>query len=102
MIFRRGCLAREKAPQKVRKTICFLIDIDKVCKTRSLQVNYISLVFGWQKKKTKKKNKHTLPDFFLPAGKFLLKDVTDMAVIQPKGEDDSMSGGEGEQVRVLR
>ena len=43
-------LAREKAPQKVRKTICFLIDIDKVCKTRSLQVNYISLVFGWQKK----------------------------------------------------
>lgn len=50
MIFRRGCLAREKAPQKVRKTICFLIDIDKVCKTRSLQVNYISLVFGWQKK----------------------------------------------------
>jgi len=28
------------------------------------------------------------------------EDVTDMAVIQPKGEDDSMSGGEGEQDKM--
>ena len=99
MIFRRGCLAREKAPQKVRKTICFLIDIDKVCKTRSLQVNYISLVFGGPKKKNPQAP-FTGWFFFLRPANILFQDVTDMAVIQPKGEDDSMSGGE--QVRVLR
>lgn len=101
MIFRRGGLAREKAPQKVRKTICFLIDIDKVCKTRSLP-SKLHLPCFWLAKKDQKKSHAPLPDvFFYRPANILFQDVTDMAVIQPKGEDDSMSG-EDEQVRVLR
>lgn len=67
MIFRRGGLAREKAPQKVRKTICFLIDIDKVCKTRSLP-SKLHLPCFWLAKKDQKKSHAPLPDVFLPAG----------------------------------